>query len=1572
MATPSWTEGFSPVAGYVVLRCLGQGAFGEVWEATSAGGIPTALKRIDLKGNARCGEAELRAMELLKCVRHPHLLSIHGFWIVDSTLVIACELADESLAQLMQRVFAESRDVIPVRQILHHLTDAAEALDYLGRPIHTLNNRAVRIQHCDVKPANLLLQGGAVKVADFGLAKSLQGIIENRSFSGTPAYSPPEFFQGKVASASDQYSLAVTYCQLRTGRLPFEGSFSEIVAGHLHGSPNLDGLTEKEQQIVVRALAKDPALRWDNCTKFIGELQRGMTSDSPAPSALRSGITEKAKTGTNTNDSTVVFRGQPITCGMLLIGEELIPVPLKKTQLRVFVVGAAAEVKVTQVFVNSGDRTIEATYVFPLPEDAAVNRMRMIVDDRIIESEVREKQEARQVYEQARQAGHGAALVEQTSPNIFTSSIANILPGQEIRVEITYLQALPFDDGMYRLVVPMVVSPRYVPGSDPAAKAFPGKVPEAILAPRLPAGFLRGDFVQIEADLDAGVPLCGFDSPSHDIETVSEEGTNRVSVRLRESDEIPNRDFVLNYRVRGPRIEHALVYEPEHEGEPGTFLLLTTPPSIPPERFRPRRVAFLLDCSGSMAGAPLQQAKTAALHMLDHLKPDDAFNIIAFGSNVRPLSASMLTATLDEVRRARAFIEPLGDLGGTELLEPLRMALLQVVSPQAPPTPGPANFLLDSLLKPFRRRSHGETQDLPDQLVIFLTDGSVSREREILNAVRPEIGQTRIVAFGIGVAVNRHLINKLTAASRGVAEFLVPGENITDRVDRVLHRLRHPVMTDIELKFDKDRIFDIIPETIPDLYCELPLQLTGRFRGTLPPMILLNGRTNDGDYAQEIIPEQVGRKAVGLPLSALWARRKIETMMDQLWEHPDQSEVLRRQITDLAIRYRLTSEYTSFVAVEHRTPTHPDQAADAVRVEVPQLMPQGMGQVDASPPGFVGYSAGNPPSQNLGQVSIQHRLDRVRRPRVHIQYDSETGGATVKKELPFVVGVLGDFYGSPPSPWQPLSSRTFISIDRDNFDDVMAALPVSLHLQVPDKLNTNSPEIDLQLMFRSMQDFEPSGIMAQVEPMQGLLRLHAVLLALLFRCQANSSELSESNEALREEYTELLLQDLASDTSLLQALNKAIADVNARLSAQLSEILHHPAFQKLEGSWRGLHYLVMNSETGRQLKLRVLFVTKNDLIKDIENAIEFDQSIFFKKLHDDIFGSSGGEPFGVLIGDFEFTNHPAEIEMLQSMSDACAAAHCPLISAASPEFFGLQTWADLEKPRDLAKLLMGDQHVKWHSFRDSENSQFVALTLPRVLARLPYEAGNETIKAFRYKEFNADEAMEIQPVSPNSYCWMNAAYAYAANMTRAFVKHNWCTEIRGTEKGGAVENLPACAMPTEDGEPVWTTSTEIILSGRKESELCALGFLPLCHIKDPGVSVFFSAQTCQRPKKYETPEATANAAIAARLPFVMATSRIAHYLKCMSRDKTESFMSRQESENWLNSWISEFVLAEPGASEDMKSRYPLAAAKITVGPIPGSPGRFRAVAILRPHLPLDQLTTSLKVLVNLPTMTVLD
>ena len=1616
-----WNEGFQPISGYTVVRRLGAGAFGEVWEATAAGGIPTALKRVDLKENSRLGETELTALELLKRVRHPHLLSMHGFWVAESTLIIACELADESL----HSVASADATRVPVEQILRYLQDAAEALDYLGRPIHLIDNVRVRILHCDVKPANLLLQGGAVKVADFGLASPLKSLIEDRPFSGTPAFSPPEFFEGKVAATSDQYSLAITYYQLRTGKRPFNGSVAAIAAGHLGGTPNLEGLSIAEQKIVERALAKNPALRWDSCTKFIGELQRSHAALSSGQSEGKPTVTANAHTDIDgINAPTLIFQGKPITSGQMLIGDKLIPVPLKSTALRVAVFGAISEVKLTQVFVNTGDCTIEATYVFPLPEDAAVNRMRIIVDDRVIESEVRENTEAMQLYRDAKYHGQ-AGLLQQTSPGIFTSSIASILPGQEVRVEITYLQALPFDAGMYSLRVPLVVSDVALLSTSVTPEMPHGNDTAGLQ--RVRSDLHRGDTIQINVELDAGVPLCGFDSPSHDIETLSEEGTSRVSVRLRSNHEIPNRDFVLNYRVRGAGVEHALFYEPERDGEPGTFLLLTTPPATPPRKKLPRRIVFVL------GGYHLDKAKKIALQLLEQLRPDDAFNLIAFGFSLSTLADSVLPATPDNLRRAQSFLQSLrsqGTLEGSEMLEPLQLALQQL-APQPPQKRASGSMAaLRAVLKRYLQPAPDTFQDRFSQTLVYLNGGSMGTERELLAAIRPQIGNSRIIGVGIGVAAKKSLLNKLAMASGGIAEFLEPGENMAEQVSRILRRLEHPLMTNAELIVDKRQISELIPERIPDLYHELPLQIIGRFRGKVPPRMILRGLTDGAPCEYEIVPEQVSRVSTGSSLSTLWAHRRIQTLTADLWECPESREHITQQVISLAVRYRLASAFTAFVAVEHRAHPGHEGRADAVQVVVPQYEPEWAAvqekgtrvgsfplRIPFEQPGMPGgpqwdhtdndyrvYAAygeaaswsadseagskspaTDPESPMAPSIStpapvqdtavgsakgdgIRHKLSRVRKPRVCITYDVESNSAKLKKELPFVVGVMGDFYGTLITPLPPLAKRRFIAIDRDNFDDVMTRLPVNLHLRVPDRLNANSPEIDLQLMFLSMQDFEPSGIMAQVEPMRRLLQTRERLVALLSRCQANSSERSDGNEAIRQEFIELFLHDLKPDKDLTQALNDAVADVDARLSAQLSDILHHPAFQKLEGSWRGLRHLIMNTETGEKLKLRMLSVTKRELFIDLDAVSEFDLSALFKKIYEDEFEIPGGQPYGALIGDFQFTNHPEDINFLQQISHVAAAAFCPFISAADPGLLGFASWTELSRPTDIENIFLGSQYTRWNSFRDSENSRYVALVMPRVLARLPYGARTKPVEAFGYEEFPPGVNPEATGALHNKYCWMNAAYVMATNITRAVAETGWCTAIRGLDGGGKVENLPLQNLMSTDGELVAKCPTEIAFNDRREAELSKEGFLPLsCYID---CSVFFSTQTCQRPQKYAGGEkgddATANAAISARLPYVMATSRIAHYLKRIASDRMGAFSTREDMEDRLNKWIADYVLGDKTASAEMKARYPLAEARIVVEEIPGEPGSYNAVVFLRPHLQLESLTMPQRMVVKLP------
>jgi type VI secretion system protein ImpC len=433
------------------------------------------------------------------------------------------------------------------------------------------------------------------------------------------------------------------------------------------------------------------------------------------------------------------------------------------------------------------------------------------------------------------------------------------------------------------------------------------------------------------------------------------------------------------------------------------------------------------------------------------------------------------------------------------------------------------------------------------------------------------------------------------------------------------------------------------------------------------------------------------------------------------------------------------------------------------------------------------------------------------------------------------------------------------------------------------------------------------------------------------------------------------------DKSATKTLRAAIATLDSQLSTQLAAIMHAPEFQKLEGSWRGLHHLVMNTETSKQLKLRVLNISKRELFKDLDKAVEFDQSQLFKKLYEDEFGMPGGEPFGALVGDYEVTSHPEDIDLLEKISGVCAAAHCPFISAASPELFGLEGWSELSRPRDLEKIFMSKKYTKWNSFRDSEDSRYVTLVLPRVLARLPYGANTRPVEDFSYEEFSNSGAQ-----SHDSYCWMNASYVMGTNLTRAFAETSWCTAIRGMENGGRVEGLPVHNFISDDGEIDSKCPTEVGITDRREAELSKQGFLPLCHYKNTDYSVFFGAQTCQKPKVYTSADATANAAISARLPYIMAASRIAHFLKCIARDKIGSFMERSDMEDFLKRWISEYVLLDPKATAEMKARYPLAEAEISVEEIPGAPGSYNAVAMLRPWLQMEELTTSLRMVAKLP------
>jgi len=458
-----------------------------------------------------------------------------------------------------------------------------------------------------------------------------------------------------------------------------------------------------------------------------------------------------------------------------------------------------------------------------------------------------------------------------------------------------------------------------------------------------------------------------------------------------------------------------------------------------------------------------------------------------------------------------------------------------------------------------------------------------------------------------------------------------------------------------------------------------------------------------------------------------------------------------------------------------------------------------------------------------------------------------------------------------------------------------------------------------------------------------------------------------TTELLQTLTSEALSGTVVYSKSFTTTINAAIEKIDAKLSKQLAAIMHHPDFTKLEGSWRGLSYLVMNSETSTSLKLKVINCTKRELYKNLSKASEFDQSALFKKIYESEFGTPGGEPYGALIGDYEFTNHPEDVELLSLMSNVAAASFAPFISAADPKLFGFDDYTELSKPRDLEKIFDTIEYAKWRSYRDTEDSRFVTLTMPRTLARLPYGAATKTIDEFGYEEGNVEGAI-THKMDHSDYCWMNSSYVLGARLTDAFAQNGWCTAIRGAEGGGMVQNLPSYTFTSDDGDVDQQCPTEIGITDRREAELSKLGFLPLCHYKSTDYAVFFGAQTTQKPKKYDRPEATANAAISARLPYMMATSRIAHYLKIMGRDKIGSFMEASDCEAWLNRWILNYVNGNPEAGQEMKAKYPLAEAKIEVREIPGKPGSYNAVAWLRPWLQLEELTTSLRMVAKIPTM----
>jgi type VI secretion system protein ImpC len=446
-----------------------------------------------------------------------------------------------------------------------------------------------------------------------------------------------------------------------------------------------------------------------------------------------------------------------------------------------------------------------------------------------------------------------------------------------------------------------------------------------------------------------------------------------------------------------------------------------------------------------------------------------------------------------------------------------------------------------------------------------------------------------------------------------------------------------------------------------------------------------------------------------------------------------------------------------------------------------------------------------------------------------------------------------------------------------------------------------------------------------------------------------------------------LAQQALSNTNLLsddavKSVEAMIAAIDAKLTEQVNLILHNEDFQKLESAWRGLHYLVNNTETDEQLKIRVMNVSKQDLGKTMKRfkGTAWDQSPLFKKLYEEEYGQFGGQPYGCLVGDYHFDHTPPDVELLGELAKVAAAAHAPLLAGASPSVMQMESWQELANPRDLTKIFTTPEYAAWRSLRESDDARYLALCMPRFLSRLPYGAKTNPVDEFAFEE-------DTEGADHSKYGWSNAAYAMAVNINSSFKQYGWCSRIRGIESGGAVQNLPTHTFPTDDGGVDMKCPTEIAISDRREAELSKNGFLSMVHRKNSDFAAFISGQSLQKPAEYDDPDATANAALAARLPYLFACNRFAHYLKCIVRDKVGSFKSRDSMQDWLNNWILNYVDGDPmNSSEETKAMRPLAAATVEVEEVEGQPGYYQSKFFLKPHYQLEGLTVSLRLVSKLP------
>jgi type VI secretion system protein ImpC len=655
--------------------------------------------------------------------------------------------------------------------------------------------------------------------------------------------------------------------------------------------------------------------------------------------------------------------------------------------------------------------------------------------------------------------------------------------------------------------------------------------------------------------------------------------------------------------------------------------------------------------------------------------------------------------------------------------------------------------------------------------------------------------------------------------------------------------------------------------------------------------------------------------------------------------------------------------------------------------------------------------------QALGpeQTSTENLIPRNRRPRVQITYDVEVGDTVKQVELPFVMGVLADLSGMPTEPLASVSDRKFLEIDADNFDARMRAFKPRVAFWMNEPLGEleNPTRLRLDLTFESMESFRPDKFVQQIEPLHRRVlarcNLHNLVTylegkaeakALLEQALRNPAEvkrLSAAGKTPSQRHMQLVEQlmrfndhgspveierildsglqalvqltlnrPLGQEHDLAQHVAAIMGQIDALLSKPLNAILHHPEFKKLESAWRGLHYLVHNTETSEQLKIRVMNISKDELPKALflHQPQHWDQSTLHKKIYDDEYGQFGGEPFGCLVGDFEFDHSATDVALLRGLAKVANAAHTVFLSNAKPSLLHMESWRDLSRPRDLLKITQMHEYADWQALRESEAARHLGLCLPRMLARLPYGAMTHPVEDFDFEEVAMSKSLD-------PHCWIGSAYAMATNIGRAFKEYGWCANIRGVESGGAVMNLVTHVTVTDQGEPDLTCPTESSVSDRREAELSKMGLMALVHRPNTDFAAFVTAGSLHHPAEYEDDaEATYNGRLNARLPYFFAANRFAQYLQCIMRDKVGSFHTASLMSEFLNRWLSQYVDGDPANStQATRAMHPLASARVEVHEQNPSEHLYRAELKVLPHHQLEGLSQPMRISVQFPSGT---